>query len=123
MRYGKVFLLDAEKLYRSERFFEKHGSMTTFVGRLLPVIRQLISLPAGFSRMPLGKFCLFTSLGAGIWSLILIILGYLFGSNLELVKQYSENISWALIVLCLFIIGIYAAKRRRVALPQAQHSP
>ena len=70
-KYGKVFFISRNELDKTDRYFENHGQITTFIGRLLPWIRQLISLPAGFSRMKLYKFVLFTGFGAGIWSLIL----------------------------------------------------
>lgn len=88
-RYGKYFLIKPNVLSRAEEIFLKYGEITTFVCRLLPAIRQLISLPAGISRMPLSRFTLFTGLGAGIWSLILIGIGYYFGS-LTLDMSYGE---------------------------------
>ena len=75
-KYGKWFFVKPEALDRAEEVFNKYGGATTFVCRLIPVIRQLISIPAGLSRMPLGQFALFTSLGAGIWSAILAGAGY-----------------------------------------------
>ena len=75
-RYGKWFFVKPEALDRAEEVFNKYGGATTFVCRLIPVILQLISIPAGLSRMPLGQFALFTSLGAGIWSAILAGVGY-----------------------------------------------
>ena len=75
-RYGKWFFVKPEALDRAEEVFNKYGGATTFVCRLVPVIRQLISIPAGLSRMPLKSFALFTSLGAGIWSAILAGIGY-----------------------------------------------
>ena len=97
----------------SEDYFKKHGHITTFVGRLIPVIRQLISIPAGFAKMNITKFVFYTGLGAGIWTFILVALGYLFGENLELVENNLKIIILILIFSALFIIWIYLLIRRR----------
>jgi membrane protein DedA with SNARE-associated domain len=85
-RYGKYVLVSERSLDRTEAFFRRHGEISTFVGRLLPVIRHLISIPAGMSRMALGRFALFTALGAGIWCFILTYLGWLIGRHGEQVE-------------------------------------
>lgn len=106
-KYGKFFLLKEESLLKAEKFFRRHGEVATFTGRLVPVIRQLISLPAGFSRMGLGRFTFFTSLGAALWSFILILLGVLYGNNEELIYA---NLSWLtlfLVILVVIILGVY----------------
>ena len=79
LRYGKYFFIKPEPLERACEVFNKYGAATTFVCRLVPVIRQLISIPAGISKMPLGSFTLFTSLGAGIWTAILAFVGFAIG--------------------------------------------
>lgn len=80
-RWGKYFFLPKEKLERAEEIFRRHGDITTFVCRLIPAIRQLISIPAGLARMKLNRFALFTGLGAGIWVTILTWIGYSLGAH------------------------------------------
>jgi membrane protein DedA with SNARE-associated domain len=86
-RYGKYVLLSERSLDRSEQFFRRHGEISTFVARLLPVIRHLISIPAGMSRMNLARFVAFTAAGAGIWCAILTYLGWLIGRHGEAVDR------------------------------------
>ncbi len=112
-KYGKAFFLSERKLKKSDTYFKKHGEITTFIGRLIPVIRQLISLPAGFSKMKIFKFCLFTSLGAGIWTFILIYLGYLFGNNSELIKANMNLILLSILLLSAIIVIIYLMIKRK----------
>ena len=75
-RFGHMCLLNGEKIHQAEVYFDKHGAISTFIGRLLPAIRQLISIPAGLARMHFGKFLLYTTLGAGLWNVVLAVLGY-----------------------------------------------
>ena len=79
LRYGKYFFVSKDSIDKADEFFSKHGHVSTLVGRLLPVIRQYISLPAGIARMPLKTFTLFTTIGAGSWVLVLTFAGYLLG--------------------------------------------
>ncbi|MDO8623387.1 MAG: DedA family protein [archaeon] len=116
-KYGKIFLLNHKSLDKSDIFFRKYGDITTFTGRLIPVVRQLISLPAGFSKMNLFKFCLFTSLGAGMWILILIYLGYLFGNNMDLINQNLHIISLVLLIIAVVFIAVYIMIKRKNKFP------
>jgi membrane protein DedA with SNARE-associated domain len=106
-KYGKFIFFKEETLQKMEDFFEKHGHISTFSGRLIPVIRQYISLPAGLASMNLWKFSLYTSLGAGIWVLILTLLGYLVGNNQELISGYLQQIIITILVLLSISILFY----------------
>lgn len=112
LKYGKIFLLNNNTLIKSEAYFDKHGEITTFLGRLIPGIRQVISIPAGFSRMNLARFTVYTSLGAGIWSLILIYLGMLLGENCILIKENLNLLIYMLIPISVFIVVIYLLIKR-----------
>ena len=114
-KYGKYFFLKEQHLDRAEEIFRKYGDLATFVCRLLPAIRQLISIPAGLSRMSLGRFSLFTGLGAGIWTLILALIGWYFGhlagnmTAVEMVergkKLIHDHYIWILLFLAVFVAG------------------
>ena len=118
-RYGKYFLVSAEHLDRAEGFFARHGEISTFIGRLVPVVRQLISIPAGMARVPLGRFVVFTALGAGIWSGILVYIGWFVGRHEAtlvegVVKAYSTRaFLYLLPVLILIVVGYVVWHRRR----------
>jgi membrane protein DedA with SNARE-associated domain len=103
LKFGKYFFFTEDKLVRMETFFVKHGSFSTFVSRLIPGVRQLVSLPAGLSKMPLGKFALYTTLGAGVWVVVLALLGYFIGSNEALLNEYLHQI--VMITLGLIVIA------------------
>ena len=107
MRYGKYFFISNSAMEKMERFFDAHGPISTFTGRLIPGIRQLISIPAGISRMPLIPFTLYTALGAGIWSIVLIALGYVLGENKELITTYLHQISLVMFGAIIVLITVY----------------
>ena len=112
LKYGKFLFLTQEHLIKTENFFKNHGSTTVFFGRLLPGVRHLISLPAGFSKMNMGKFCLFTGLGAGLWSLVLIGLGYYYGNNQATIISVLDKIGWILVLLIVLILIIWIIVKR-----------
>jgi membrane protein DedA with SNARE-associated domain len=117
-RYGKYVFLSEKNLLRSERFFAEHGEISTLIGRLFPVIRHLISIPAGLHRTPLPKFILYTAVGAAVWCAILTWIGYFLGQNEGVLRTEEINryVRWALLVLIpvtLIVIGIYVLRRRR----------
>ena len=110
VKYGKYLLIKPETIEKVENFFEKYGPASTFWGRLLPGIRQYISLPAGIGKMPLLSFSLYTFLGAGIWSGILLGLGYLFGEHEE---QIQSVLHYLIAGIILLVIGVFYYYRRK----------
>ena len=106
-KYGKYFFIQESALVKMETYFRRHGHISTFTGRLIPGIRQLISIPAGLARMNLAQFSLYTSLGAGIWALILTLLGYFIGANEELIKEYLQQITFGVVILLVIIAYVY----------------
>lgn len=115
LRYGKYFFIKAETLDKLETFFQKHGELSTFNGRLIPGIRQLISLPAGLARMNLWRFSLYSALGAGIWVVVLVALGYLLGSNEALISQYLHTATLIALVCVVLITLFYIIRNKRRA--------
>ena len=112
-KYGKYLFISRRDFDRACRFFNRYGKMTTFVGRLLPAIRQLISLPAGLASMEFTPFILYTLLGAGLWVSFLASLGYFVGDNERLVRSYLEEFQlWVFLGLGLGVI-LYAVVRFR----------
>jgi len=112
-KYGRYFFFTPERLVKIDTYFKKHGEITTFVGRLIPGIRQYISFPAGLGKMNIPKFCFFTSLGAGIWVVVLAVLGYVVGNNIELIKSNLQPIT--IITLCVLtvIVAVYIYWHRK----------
>ncbi|MDE6718174.1 MAG: DedA family protein [Muribaculaceae bacterium] len=121
-RLGHACLIDRAKVEKAERYFDKHGAISTFVGRLIPAIRQLISIPAGISKMNIATFAVFTSLGALVWNSILAALGYWLSLHVspqmlfDKIEEYNSYLSWAGIglgFLCLLYILWNAFKPRK----------
>jgi membrane protein DedA with SNARE-associated domain len=92
-RIAHFLLIDGQTLEKAEKYFIKYGRSSTFIGRLIPAIRQLISLPAGFAKMHFKQFLIFTTLGAGLWNVILILLGYFLYTQKDLLEKYYTDIS------------------------------
>jgi len=113
IKYGKYVLIPPDKFERVERFFLRHGEISTFIGRLLPVVRHLISIPAGLSGMNHLRFSLYTLLGAGIWCSILAGIGYVIGENQQLIMQYAHRALVWVVVCCIALISVYVWWQRR----------
>jgi membrane protein DedA with SNARE-associated domain len=111
-KLGHLLQLSKEKVQRAEVYFNDHGVVSTLVGRFIPVIRQLISIPAGLSRMNLGAFCLFTTLGALAWNCILALLGYLAykAADPSVIERYSHQLSIIIIVLFVAVVAFFVIR-------------
>lgn len=126
-RLGHACLINREKVDKAERYFDKHGAISTFIGRLIPAIRQLISIPAGISRMNVAQFAIFTALGALVWNAILGALGYWLSVHVspdmlfEKVEEYNRYLTWAgygLGLLCLLYILWNAFRPKKATHPE-----
>lgn len=117
LKYSKYFFINTEKFAKFEVFFNTHGEITTFVGRLIPVIRQYISFPAGLVRMNLKKFIFYTGLGAAIWCTVLAYVGYFVGNNIDIIKENIDHIMYfifpALILLVIIYVMVYKYRKKR----------
>ena len=111
-KHGRYLLVSPRSLEKADRFFERHGHIGTFVGRLLPGIRQYISLPAGLARMNIFSFCAATVLGAGTWVLVLAGMGYWFGRNEDLLLQNLHMITPAIVTGCAVLVIFYWRRRK-----------
>lgn len=118
-RVGHMCLIDEAKVKYAEEYFDKRGALSTFVGRLIPAVRQLISIPAGLARMKMSTFLLYTTLGAGIWNTVLATIGWYLSTVpgieteeqlLERVTEYSHEIGYVIIAVVVFVIGYLAYK-------------
>ena len=104
-RLGRICLLSPEKIQRAENYFVKYGSSTTFICRLIPGIRQVISVPAGLAKMSMLPFIIYTTIGAGIWNVILAVMGYVAHGQASLIHQYSRELSYGILILgVLFVL-------------------
>ena len=109
-KLGHLCLLSSEKVKKAEDYFNDHGKVSTFVGRLIPGIRQLISIPAGLSKMHIGQFLLYTFLGAGIWNIVLALLGYIAHGQMDLIHAYSHELSIAIMALLGIVVVYFVVK-------------
>ena len=114
-RFGHLCLINRAKVEQAEQYFREHGAASTFFGRLVPAVRQLISIPAGLSGMKLGTFLLYTSLGAGVWNTILALIGYAIYQYTDIkttedvyvmATQYSHEIGYVLLAAALLVVGV-----------------
>lgn len=113
-KFARLLRLKKEDLERTEKMFLENANKATFIARLIPVVRQLISIPAGFTKMPFTPFILLTALGSFIWVVILAILGYTLGANQELLHTYYEELKWILLFLgILWILNFFRKKRKK----------
>ena len=104
LKFGRYFFFGERELEKVEKFFHLHGAVSTFTGRLIPGIRQYISLPAGLAKMNMMVFAIFTALGAGIWSTVLALIGFYIGNDLEVLHT---ALVWTLIAVTLLIVGYF----------------
>ncbi len=121
-KFGHACLIDRTKVEKAEIYFDRHGAVSTLVGRLIPAVRQLISIPAGLARMNIAQFALYTSLGALIWNAILGALGYWLSIHVDpdmlfdKVEEYNRYLTWggyALLLLCIIFIAWKAFSKKK----------
>jgi membrane protein DedA with SNARE-associated domain len=110
-KYAKYLLISEENILKSEKFIKHYGAMSTFLGRLMPGIRQLISLPAGFMKMNFLSFLFYTSLGSGIWVCVLACLGYFFGANQSQLEKYYKEISFGFAIFIILFLFFFLLKK------------
>lgn len=103
-RLGHMLLLDSDKVRKAEDYFNEHGKISTFIGRFIPAIRQLISIPAGLAKMHFGHFLFYTFLGAFLWNVVLAVLGYVAHGQADLINRYSHELS--IVLIALFGLGV-----------------
>lgn len=117
-RIGHILLLDVKKIQQAEDYFNKHGAVSTFVGRLIPAIRQLISIPAGLAKMKIHTFLAFTALGAGIWNTVLAALGYYLErivpeeELISTVTEYSHEIGYTIVAIVAVVLTVIIVRNK-----------
>lgn len=123
-RYGKYMLFGSERQMQLDEYFERHGEISIFTARLLPAVRHVISFPAGLARMNVGKFCLLTGLGGGLWMTTLMMVGYTIGGNKELVRLYLPMITASVVsgAACLVMLYILCQRKLRNTMEQTNEA-
>lgn len=111
--YGKYLFFNHDKMDKLDKFFASHGEISTLTGRLIPGLRHVISFPAGLAHMDLKKFCIYTSIGGGIWMLTLILVGYMIGGNKELVRHTMPYVVGAVVITVLMLVFLYIRYHRK----------
>ena len=106
-------LFSQRDLARGERFFDRHGSKVVLLGRFVPFVRSVVSVPAGFARMPLARFTLLTAIGSGLWNALFIYAGYRLGDRWEQVQQYLQPISYTVVAALLITGALLVARQVR----------
>ena len=109
-RWAHMIFITKDSIEKSEEYFRKHGKISTFIWRLIPAIRQLISIPAWLAKMDMGQFVLYTSLGAGIWNLILFFAGYLLGQHRDKVLEYNHIFKLIVYGIIAFVIIFFSVR-------------
>jgi membrane protein DedA with SNARE-associated domain len=113
-KFAKFLRVTPEKVEKAEKFFLKYGAISIFIGRLLPVVRHLISIPAGFSKMNFGKFFLYTFLGSVIWVTVLGVGGYYLGTKVELIAEnFKVVVEFLIAVVCLALVFFWIKRKRK----------
>jgi membrane protein DedA with SNARE-associated domain len=114
IKFGKYLFLDEHHLEMTENFFSKYGEKTIFFSRFIPVVRHLISIPAGVGKMNFIKFSIYTLIGAAIWNSILTYLGYLLGEKWSLIHHYSRYLDYIVVIIIIFVVVYWVIKRVKI---------
>ncbi len=122
LKFGRYFLIKPEKFAMVDRLFERHGEIITFIGRLVPAVRQLISCPAGLARMNIARFTFYTGLGAGLWVVVLAAFGWHIGNNIDFFKAHQWEIAGGLMAFCALVVAVYVWRQKRRS-PAAGNAP
>ena len=110
---NRIPFVDTDDLGKAEQWFERHGRSAVFFGRMIPVVRSGISVPAGISRMPLAQFLLYTTLGSLLWNSIFVLAGYYLGENWHYVEQYASVFQYIVIGIVVVLLAVFVTKRVR----------